>query len=316
MKQFRSELADIARAPGSVLIVGESGTGKELVAEAIHRHGEFAARPFIPVNCAALPRELFESELFGHERGAFTGSGDAASGLLRAAGQGTIFLDEITEMPLAVQAKLLRALEQRAVRPVGGVRELPMEARIVAATNVDPERSGESSALRRDLFYRLCVHRIDVPPLRERSEDIPLLIEHFLREIARRGHVAPDGFSAESLRLLARYEFRGNVRELRNIVEHTCASCGDGWVEPCHLPQRLLRDAQASRVPPRTESMADPPAGNPAPLELREVERRHIEYVLTMTGGNKAHAARLLGVSRHQLYLKLERLGLLESTEQ
>jgi DNA-binding NtrC family response regulator len=310
MRALRAQLEDVASAPGSVLIVGESGTGKELVAEAIHQLGPFAAHPFVPVNCAALPRELIESELFGHERGAFTGSRESAPGLLRGAGGGTVFLDEITEMPEVLQPKLLRALEQRAVRPVGGLRELPISARIVAATNADPERNAELTGLRADLFYRLCVHRVEVPPLRERVEDIPLLVAHFLREVERRGHRAPSAFSGESLAVLAAHRWAGNVRELRNVVEHSCATAKGGRVDPCHLPQRIVQATAAV--------CAEPTAGTPAvpdgeTLQLRSVERRHIAQILTLAGGNKARAARLLGLSRHQLYLKLERLALCDA---
>jgi DNA-binding NtrC family response regulator len=310
MRLFRSQLEDIARAPGSVLIVGESGTGKELVAEAIHELGDHGAQPFIPINCSALPQELIESELFGHERGAFTGSRDTAPGLLRAAGSGTVFLDEITEMPPPLQPKLLRALEQRAVRPVGGVHEVPIHARIVAATNVDTELGSKFSSLRPDLYYRLCVHRVDVPPLRERLEDIPLLVEHFLREAAKHGHRTPVAFSSSSLEILARQRWSGNVRELRNAVEHSCAMCKDSVVEPRHLPQRLT--GSAAHAANLAHSAPRGGAAAPEQLELRLLERRHIEHVLEMTAGNKARAARLLGVSRHQLYSKLERLGLID----
>ena len=222
MSELRQDLRDVAQGHGSVLLVGESGTGKEVVARALH-HLAGKSRPFIAVNCAALPRELCESELFGHERGAFTGSRENAKGLLRAAEDGILFLDEITEMPEELQPKLLRALEQRTVRPVGGVREYPVNARIIAATNRDPVAALRSGQLRADLFFRVCVHRISVPPLRERLEDIPALAAHFLRQLSTSGHRVSPSISDATLNTLQRYEFPGNVRELRKLLEHGVA---------------------------------------------------------------------------------------------
>jgi len=313
--QLRRELSDIAEAPGSVLIVGESGTGKELVARALHELATRRERPFLAINCAALPRELIESELFGHERGAFTGSRDGAPGLLRAAADGTVFLDEVAEMPHELQPKLLRALEQRAVRPVGGIKEVPFRARVVAATNRDPELAVRAGQLRADLFYRLCVHRVEVPALRDRSQDIAELTRHFLLDVAGRGHHVARGFSAQSLAVLLEHDWPGNVRELRNVVEHCCVTAKGAPIEPEHLPRYLRRappNAQASgtfpRVPPITASSTDPAPW--APIPLQELEREHISRALDATGGNKASTARLLGISRHQLYIRLERLGL------
>lgn len=305
LRQLRSHVAAVATAPGPVLIVGPSGTGKELVARAIHRLGAAAGRPWLAINCAALPLELIESELFGHERGAFTGSRGSAPGLMRAAEDGTLFLDEITEMPPATQAKLLRALEQRTVRPVGGVQEWPLRARVVAATNREPLAAIASGALRTDLFYRLCVHRIDVPPLNGHAEDLPLLLQHFLELLSRAGQQVPLGFSPRSLALLEGYDWPGNVRELRNVVEHCCAFARDTWVEPEHLPQHVLV-AQAARV--SEGAVANTLDDDLAPLH--EVERQHIRRALRRAGGNKAQAARLLCVSRHQLYVRIERLGI------
>lgn len=314
-RRLRAELRDIAGAPGSVLIVGESGTGKELVAQALHRLAQPRERPLLAVNCSALPRELIESELFGHERGAFTGSRDSAPGLLRAAGEGTLFLDEITEMPEFLQPKLLRALEQRAVRPVGGLKELPIRARIIAATNRDPELAVCQGQLRADLFYRICVHRIEVPPLRERLEDIPALIAHFSSGIAAGGHVVPRSFGPASLELLLAHDWPGNVRELKNTIEHCCATAKGGEVEPHHLPRHLAarRPAASSgtfvRAEPAPLSAASAPL--PPPLApLSQVEREHVLRGLQAAGGNKSVAARLLGLSRHQLYVRLERFGL------
>jgi len=325
LRQLRTQVAAVAAAPGPALIVGPSGTGKELVARALHRLGPCASRPWVAVNCAALPRELIESELFGHERGAFTGSRGAAPGLMRAAEDGSLFLDEITEMPAPTQAKLLRALEQRSVRPVGGVQEFPMRARVIAATNREPSQVLEAGALRTDLFYRLCVHRIDVPSLCRHLEDLPLLLAHFLDTLARAGQRVPLGFSERSLRVLQRYDWPGNVRELRNLVEHCCAFAAGAWVEPEHLPAHWL----VAGAPPERRATSgsgtyrqglkhaalDDAALDDAALgedlaPLEDVERQHIQRALRRTGGNKAQAARLLRVSRHQLYVRLERLGI------
>jgi len=309
MARLRAQVAAVASAPGPVLIVGPSGTGKELVAQAMHQLRGRGTQPFMAVNCAALPQELIESELFGHERGAFTGSRGHSPGLMRAAGDGTLFLDEVTEMAPSTQAKLLRALEQRSVRPVGGMREWPIRARVLAATNRDPQQAIESGALRADLFYRLCVHRIDVAPLHERAEDIPLLLQHFLGLLARERQSVPRGFSSASSSVLTAYSWPGNVRELRNVVEHSCVFAPNTWVEPEHLPQHLF-----ARLPANgTAAAGNATAQSSRDLEpLCDLERRHIRCALGLTRGNKAQAARLLGVSRHQLYVKLERLGILD----
>jgi DNA-binding NtrC family response regulator len=311
--QLRRELADVADAPGATLIVGESGSGKELVAQALHQLARRRERPFLAINCAALPRELIESELFGYERGAFTGSRESAPGLLRAAGEGTVFLDEIAEMPQELQPKLLRALEQRAVRPIGGVKELPFHARVVAATNRDPELAVRSGQLRTDLFYRLCVHRLDVPALRDRLQDLPELARHFLLEVAGRGHQVPLGFGADSLAVLLEHDWPGNVRELRNVVEHCCATAKSVPIAVEHLPRYLRRCPTGAQASGTFRCAPASPAAEPAPwspIPLQELERDHISRALSATGGNKASAARLLGISRHQLYVRLERLGL------
>ena len=312
MARLRQELRDIGDSRGSVLLVGESGTGKELVAKALHDLAG-AERPFIALNCAALPRELFESELFGHERGSFTGSREASLGLLRAAENGTIFLDEITEMPEALQPKLLRALEQRTVRPVGGVREFPIRARVIAATNRDLSLAVKDGHFRADLFFRVCVHRISLPTLRERVEDIPALCELFLRQLAESGHRVSRRPTDAALAELTNYEFPGNVRELRNVIEHSAAVARGVPIEPRHLPRyfghwsnpRAALTPAAARVP----SGRTPGASAPPLVPLHQVEREHILHALEQAQGNKALAARMLGVSRHQLYVKLERLA-------
>lgn len=320
MLLLRSELQTVAQAAGPVLLIGESGTGKELVAQALHQRGR-DKRPFVAVNCAALPPDLVESELFGHERGAFTGSREAAAGLMRTAQDGTIFLDEISEMPMMLQAKLLRVLEQRTVRPVGGVRELPMRARVVAATNRDPALAVSQGRMRADLYYRLCVHAITLPPLRERSDDIPELCEHFLQELRDTGYRASTHVTSAALERLQVHDWPGNVRELKNVIEHAVAVARGEVIDLHHLPRAFgtslgggsiaqsgpgsaLRSAAAGEPPVRGEEP------EPVVTRLEDLEREHILRALAVTGGNKTHAAKLLGLSRHQLYVRLERLAL------
>jgi DNA-binding NtrC family response regulator len=329
IRLLREQIEDVAHASGPVLIVGESGTGKELVAQTLHRLRSGEARPFVAVNCSALPHELMESELFGHERGAFTGSRQSAIGLMRAAEDGSVFLDEITEMPLALQPKLLRALEQRAVRPLGGLREIAFGARIIAATNRDPEATLSQGQLRSDLFYRLCVHRVEVPALRSRLGDIPALVEHFLALAAADAtgssrSQTPKAISADALSALMNYAWPGNVRELRNAIDHACARARSGVIDTRDLPRALFgrpslpgADPQApihlahAENWPKTGTAANDVSLAP----LHVVEREHIERALRAVGGNKTQAAELLGLSRHQLYLRLERLGLYARSE-
>jgi DNA-binding NtrC family response regulator len=317
MSDLRQDLLDVGQGHGSVLLVGESGTGKEVVARALHDMAD-PDRPFIAVNCAALPRELCESELFGHERGAFTGSREGSKGLLRAAENGTLFLDEITEMPEELQPKLLRALEQRTVRPVGGVREYSVNARVIAATNRDPGSALQSGQLRADLFFRVCVHHISVPPLRARLEDIPALASHFLRQLSSNGHRVSPSISDATLNILRQHDFPGNVRELRKLLEHGVAVARGAPIEPQHLPRHFRPKRAASLHSVRPVSSPNTGAAGQSTqsrvVPLDEAERSLIAHALQEAQGNKALAARLLGVSRHQLYSKLERLGISPSS--
>ncbi|MBI5488741.1 MAG: sigma-54-dependent Fis family transcriptional regulator [Deltaproteobacteria bacterium] len=283
----------------TALIVGESGTGKELVAQAIHRQSGDPADRFVAVNCAALPRALMESELFGHARGSFSGATERRLGLARAASGGTLFFDEITELDVEAQAKLLRLIQERAVRPVGENREVPVQVRIVASTNEDLAAALGRGKLRRDLYYRLQRWVVRVPPLRDRLEDIPLLAAHF----AARWHVscgaasAPE-LTAAALDRLALHNWPGNVRELENVVFQACATASGRRVGVGDLP--LLG-----------EPAADPTAAAPfGPISLREAERGAIASAMAHTAGNKTMAARLLGISRKQLYVKLRLYGL------
>jgi len=278
----------VAPMPSTVLIHGETGTGKELAARAIH---DFSGRSgaFVPINCGAVHAELLESELFGHTKGAFTGAIKAHDGLFCHADQGTLFLDEIGEMPLAMQTRLLRVMEHRAVRPVGGNRETPVDVRIVAATNRNLTAEVESGRFREDLFYRLDVLNIEMPALRNRIDDLPQLVAHFVNSIAvELGVPAPTIEDAEMQRLTL-YDWPGNIRELRNVIERC-----------------LLLSKPASQVLPGSKPLLSKPvnATSGQELALETVERRHIQWVLEMKGGNKSAAARLLGVSRKTLERK------------
>ncbi len=293
-------IARVAPTPATVLVTGESGTGKELVARAVHDGSPRRERPFVALSCAAMPSGLLEAELFGYQRGAFTGASQAREGLFQRAEGGTLFLDEIGELPLTMQPKLLRVLEERRVRPLGSSREVELDVRIVAATNRDLEQAVRLGRFREDLLFRLNVHHIHVPPLRERGGDVVELAEYFLaRNVTAPSEVAyrltPD---AEAL--LRAYPFPGNVRELENALSAAMALAKDGSIGVRELPVRFDSSGHG--------------AASPAvePVSLEEMERRHIEMVLRATGRNKALAARKLGIDRATLYRKLLRLGLSE----
>ena len=284
----------VASLPSSVLITGESGTGKELVARAIHDRGERANAPLVPINCAAIPETLLESELFGHVKGAFTGAADNKEGLLQTAGEGTIFLDELGDMPLPVQAKLLRAIENREIQPVGSTRRIPIQARIIAAANRDLKEEAEAGRFREDLFFRLAVVQVEVPPLRERREDIPLLVNHFVEKYGRELRRDISGVSGDAMRLLVGYEWRGNIRELSNTIERAMIFADGSFIEVQDLPEQV-----------RGATPIDPEM----PLDLREATHRfevgHINRVIEMCEGNKRKAAKMLGVGATSLYRKL-----------
>jgi DNA-binding NtrC family response regulator len=291
----------VARAGQSrhpVLITGESGTGKEILARAIH---EFSGRKrFVTVNCGALPETLVESELFGHERGAFTGAEKAREGLLVAADHGTAFLDEIGELPLTVQPKLLRALERGEIRPVGSNTTRTVDARLVSATNRDLEVEVEAGRFREDLFWRINVIQVPVPPLRDRAEDIPLLVEHFLQEAAAEasGAGTPLRVTPGAMRTLQSYPWPGNVRELRNAVQRAAVLSSTGTIDQEDLPPRIRG---TGKLPIRTESAST--------MSLRDLERAYILDVLRQVDGNKSRAAEILGVDRKTLYRKLVEYG-------
>jgi DNA-binding NtrC family response regulator len=286
MEQLRAMVRRVGQMPSTVLLLGESGTGKEVVARALHQTSPRAQRPFVPLNCAAIASELIESELFGHVKGAFTGATESRNGLFYYAHGGTLFLDEISELPLAMQTRLLRVLEERKLRPVGSERELPVDVRIIAASNRDLAAEVKAGRFRQDLYYRLAVLDIVLPPLRARAEDIPDLMRHFMQQLSMQLGVAPLPLSHEVVSRLAAYAWPGNVRELRNYVERSLI-LGGFPPEPSGAP------AAAPALP----------AGE-LELSLAEVERRHIECVTAACDGNKTEAARRLGVSRKTLERK------------
>ncbi|MGL1833557.1 sigma-54-dependent transcriptional regulator [Rhodocyclaceae bacterium SMB388] len=282
MQALRAVLQRVAPTSCTMLLQGESGTGKEVVARALHHMSTRRERPFVPINCAAIPSELIESELFGHVRGAFTGATASRNGLFYYAHGGTLFLDEISELPLPMQSRLLRVLEDRKVRPVGSEREVPVDVRIIAASNRDLLDAVRAGAFREDLYFRLAVVDLHIPPLRERREDIPGLVGHFITLLSQRLGVPPLAVEAHVIDALCRYPWPGNVRELRNLVERSLI-----------LGDFVLDGLGVSPNPVRTP--ADPV------LTLEEVERRHIFETLEACGGNRNEAARRLGVSRKTL---------------
>ncbi len=308
MEKAYDLLDRVADSDTTVLITGESGTGKELVARALHKRSPRNRGPFVAINCAAMPETLLESELFGHTRGAFTDARQARPGLFVKAQGGTLFLDEIGEMPMGMQAKLLRALQERTVRPVGGDVEVPFDARIVAATNRDLETEVEEKRFREDLFYRINVVRINVPPLRSRGSDVLLLAQHFIERYSAAGRSKVKGMSSGAADKLLSYPWPGNVRELQNCVERAVALARYDQIGVDDLPEKI-RDFKSSRVIVETEDPSEL-------LPMDEVERRYILRVLEAVGGNKTMAAQVLGFDRRTLYRKLERCGVAEGKKE
>jgi two-component system NtrC family response regulator len=294
-KDVLKKATRVAATETTVLLSGESGTGKEVVARLVHRGSARKDGPFVAINCAALPEQLLESELFGHDRGAFTGAQVAKPGQIELASGGVLFLDEVSEMSLSAQAKFLRVIQEREFQRLGGTRVLKADIRVVAATNRDLRKAVERGAFREDLFYRLQVFDIHLPPLRERRSDIPLLCEAFLREIGQSFGRPPAGLTREAKEMLVQHAWPGNVRELRNALERAAILCEGGLITPQHLSLHAEPRAAISDV---------------ATTDLNAVERDTIERVMRDTGWNKARAARRLGLTRTQLYVRLRRHSL------
>ncbi|MBI5576067.1 MAG: sigma-54-dependent Fis family transcriptional regulator [Deltaproteobacteria bacterium] len=287
----------VADTDATVLILGESGTGKELVARAVHRRGKRKDGPFVALNCAAIPETLFEAELFGFEKGAFTGALKRTEGKIEQAGGGTLFLDEIADMPLPAQAKLLRVLQERVITRIGGHENVPVDIRIVTATNKDDLKSMVAEGgFREDLFYRLNVFAIRLPPLRDRLEDVPLLVENFVGKLGGNRSV-----SESSMSLLMNYGYPGNVRELWNIVERATILCREGTIEPRHLPPEIPDSLNTS-----SGENSDPRAILPLKEAVRRFELDHIQRALRATGGSKTGASELLGIGRKALWERLK----------
>lgn len=301
MRALRSAIERVARIPSTVLIVGESGSGKELVARELHRLGPGAKTPLVAVNSAALPEQLVESELFGHERGAFTGADRLRRGAFEAAGNGTLFLDEVGELPLQAQAKLLRVLEDRQVMRLGGSRAIPVTARIVAATNRDLEREVAAGRFRQDLYYRLNVHTLVVPPLRERLADIPVLVDHLLRSIASHLRVRPKTISPEALALLAAYDWRkNNVRELRNCLERMMIASDAAIIDVPDVPPEIQVE--------ELDDVSDPTAAPGTLKALKaQAERQIVLTALDKHGWQVTRTAEALGLADHSSLLKIMR---------
>jgi DNA-binding NtrC family response regulator len=305
MRQIYQVIEQAAPTAASVLVTGESGTGKELVAQTIHQLSPRAQHPFVPINCAAIPDNLLESELFGHEKGSFTGAIARRQGSFELANHGTLFLDEIAEMTPGMQAKLLRVLQERTFRTVGGTREIAVDIRVIAATNLDPAEAVRGGKLREDLYYRLNVFEIRLPPLRDRIDDLPLLADEFTREFAARNGRDVAGLSDAALAALGRHSWPGNVRELRNVIERATIVAHGRLIEASDLPPL------AAPAPAAPAGAAAPPtagAGLTPGTTVDEAERRLIEITLAHTGGNKTRAAEMLGISLKTLHNKLNRM--------
>ncbi len=314
MEKLYRILSKVAQTTHPVLILGESGTGKELIARSIHTFGPNAEKPFLPVDCGSLVPTLIESELFGYVKGAFTGANHAKDGLLVAAGGGTVFLDEIGELSLDLQAKLLRALQEREVRPVGATHRMPIKARILTATNRDLAAMVEHGTFRRDLYYRLNIVNLRLPSLRDRRDDIPMLVAHFLNKINKR-HPGKFSIHDEALRTMVHYDWPGNVRELENAIEHGATMTSGGEIQLGHLPTQLQQKPLAALHAAALKGKKQDDASSPEILPLAVQERRAILDAIRSTHGDKLTAAKLLGIGKTTLYRKLKEYEISDPTQ-
>ncbi len=311
MQRLKAQVEQVAGSMASVLITGENGSGKEVVARNIHLRSPCAAGPFITVNCAAIPEELIESELFGHEKGSFTGAHERRVGHFEAAHEGTLFLDEIGDMPLSAQSKVLRALETHEITRVGDSRSIPVDIRVVAATNADLQASVEAKTFRLDLFYRLNVVPLRLPPLRERLADVPLLARAFLREVAARGGRSPSGIAADALALLGALDYPGNVRQLRNLIEGASVFASGADITRADLDQVLETGPALAGAPTPQFAPALDPFGAETFEEFKDrSEKLFFTLKLESNKGNVKRTAEKLGMQRSHLYKKLDRFGL------
>jgi DNA-binding NtrC family response regulator len=318
MRAIHDIIDKVADTPSTVLITGESGTGKELVAKALHENSGRRDKPFIKINCAAIPKTLMESELFGYEKGAFTGATNSKPGRFELADEGTLFLDEIGEIPVEMQVKLLRAIQESEFERVGGIKTIKVNVRLITATNRDLEQEIKTGNFREDLYYRLNVVPLRIPPLRERAEDIPLLVDHIIAKFNLRLKKSIEGMADDALALLRSHYWLGNIRELENVLERTILFCKSNRIELADLPDEV-RNAGAPRPATAPEAAAEP--GEPINLtdtslkdvvraETSRVERELIAKALEETGGNVTQAAKLLKISRKSLQMKMKEFGL------
>ncbi len=296
MRRAMELVEKVAPSKASVVITGQSGTGKEMVARAIHQLSPRRDKPFIAINCSAIPATLIESEMFGHERGAFTGADQRRLGAWELADGGTLFLDEVGEIPVELQAKFLRVIEEERLRRLGGKSEITVDVRVISATNRELKEEIKSGRFREDLYFRLNVFHINLAPLKERRDDIPVLVQHFIDRFAREGGKKLHGVSAQAMKLLCDYAWPGNIRELRNTLERAVILCGSGTIEPEHLPGELASGGGESAY-----------LKLPYGLPLREIEKEYILATLTRLQKNKARTAQALGISEKTLYNKLYR---------
>jgi transcriptional regulator with GAF, ATPase, and Fis domain len=301
MRGLLSLVKKVAPTDSTVLILGESGTGKELAATSLFEHSLRKEKPFVKLNCAAIPQDLLESELFGHEKGAFTGAVSFKPGKFDMADGGTIFLDEIGDMPLTLQAKILRVLQEKEFYRVGGSRTIKVDVRFIASTNKNLEKMVQEGLFREDLFYRLNVFTLRLPPLRERKEDIPVLVDHFLKQLPK-----PIEISSVALQMLMAYSWPGNIRELKNVVESSAVIAENNYIEPAQLPAKVTAgfgaaDSSAERRLPANLTLDE---------RLREVERGIIVEALTKTGGVQARASELLGINQRSLWHRIKKLNI------
>jgi len=310
MERLADQIGRVVDSDVPVCIIGESGTGKELVARALHQGGRRADGPFVAVNCGAIPESLQESELFGAERGAYTGAESTRQGRFEQAAGGTLFLDELGEMSPGTQAALLRTLQERTIRRVGGAKELHVDVRVVCATHRDLEALVAAGTFREDLYFRLVVYPVEVPPLRERREDIPSLAAHFLRKLAADVGRQPERVSPEAMEALMAHRWQGNVRELQNAIHRAMLACDGTALELSHLPSNVA----AEKLNPVTSSPEAQSAPQPPDtLDLKTIERRTIRRAIEATGGNMSEAARLLGIGRATLYRKVASYDIIDA---